>query len=157
CLRLGGGNSRDHSIRVLADTIAGNSNVTELQKKPGCPGCNAIHQPISIISAKNTITQSFVPWTDGDLENIIVRTSDQVVTGYRCTNCDPQGEEGFHKIFGRALDYDDSLATCDRCGDKSVLVEIKDSFSVSELLTRFAGFRIPSKFLLADIGEESYL
>ena len=51
----------------------------------------------------------------------------------------------------RAAAFDDSIATCPNCAAPSVRIEIRDAFSLGELMQRFGYSMAPVKYALAEL------
>jgi hypothetical protein len=81
----------------------------------------------------------------------VLRLSDPLVTGYECAQCGALPEAARY-IDRRAADFDDSIATCPRCAEPAVRIEIRQRFELGELVERFGTRPVPAKFALADIG-----
>jgi molybdopterin-synthase adenylyltransferase len=145
-LRLGEHNPSQTSYHMMFDTITGYSSLTQLTPNTICPTCSLVQKPVFITSAQNILTSSLLESSIVKEENIVLRTSDQVVTRYRCVNCD--APDSWHIVFDQASKYDDSLSYCQVCRDNSVIVEIKDIFNLRELLGMYYGRKIPAKFLI---------
>ena len=81
----------------------------------------------------------------------VLRLSDPLLTGYECAHCGPLPEAARY-LDRRASDFDDSIATCPRCVQPAVRIEIRQRFELGELVERFGTRPVPAKFALADIG-----
>jgi molybdopterin/thiamine biosynthesis adenylyltransferase len=151
-LRLGGDPS-PHARRRLIDTLGGAGSTSDLERRAGCPGCGRYGRPPQLVHIRNRwATCSKGP--DPGLEAVTaqpLQLSDALVTGYECASCGPQ-EEAARYVGRRAAEFDDGIATCSRCAGASVRVEIRDAFTVGELMERFGRGRVPAKFALAEIG-----
>jgi molybdopterin/thiamine biosynthesis adenylyltransferase len=148
-LRLGG-EEACHAQRRLVDTVGGSASTVTIERRAGCAGCAALAQPPRVIRIRNHWPSPVDP------EAIIVaeqplQLSDALVTGYECANCGPLEQAGDY-VNRRAGAFDDGIAICPRCASPSVRVEIRDTFTVAELSTRFGGGSVPAKFALADIN-----
>ena len=70
--------------------------------------------------------------------------------------CEPD-ENKAEIIFQNAGDFTEELATCPDCGNKSVDIRIQDRFSIHELMDKFHGRNLPSKYCTAEINKNLYL
>jgi len=102
------------------------------------------------------IRNRWATWHTGkglDLESVAaqpVQLSDALITGYECAGCGPL-EEAAQYVGRRAAGFDDGITTCPRCAAPAVRVEIRDAFTVGELMERFGASRVPARFALAAI------
>lgn len=152
-LRLGAtpGNTRT-ARRALVDTIDGTSTVTQLDRSTGCPACDGVERPPSVVRTHNR--WSLAPEmaaADPEAFRQVLRLSDPLLTGYECATCGPLPDAARY-LNHRAAEFDDSIATCTRCGAPSVRVEIRQRFELGELVERFGTRPVPVKFALAEIG-----
>lgn len=150
-LRLGGDPS-PRARRRLIDTLGGAGSTSDIDRRAGCPGCGPYARAPQVVRIRNR----WATWHTGrglDLETVSaqpVQLSDALVTGYECADCGPL-DEAVRYVDRRAAEFDDGIATCPRCAAPSVRVEIRDTFTVGELMTRFGGSRVPARFALAAI------
>lgn len=137
-----------NAVRTLIDTKTGSSTLADLESAAECPCCSSFSGPVTLLRTGAVMKCSLLNETVNEgFGQLTVRTSDQILAAFRCTSCDDSPKI----VFGRASDYDDRLTTCDRCGQQSVEVEIRDQFTVEELRKRFDGRQIPAKFLMLDL------
>jgi molybdopterin/thiamine biosynthesis adenylyltransferase len=138
--------------RQLVDTIGGAGGASDIERRAGCPGCGPWTRPPQVVRIRNR----WATWHTGkglDLESVSaqpVQLSDALITGYECAGCGPL-EEAAQYVGRRAADFDDGITTCPHCATPSVRVEIRDTFTVGELMTRFGESRVPARFALAAI------
>lgn len=140
------------SRRILIDSKTGQSSSSVFHKNDVCPACSDLKNKISIFEGKALIGEKpvFLEYPD----DAVVITSDPILVSRSCPNCDSEKEE---IIFRRASDFDSSLARCEKCGNESINVDIKDSFSLGDLYARFKGYNIPSKFIRFDSNEKTVI
>ena len=81
-----------------------------------------------------------------------VRLSDALVTACICATCGPVVTGLAGMINRPAADFAAGAPACPVCGSASLRVEARDEFTLGELMERFGGGPIPTKFALADIG-----
>lgn len=146
-LRMGGASAH----RVFLDTQAGTGSRVDLDRRADCPGCAALPVAPRVVHARNRWSAR-VAGIPGERPNEeqVVELSDALITDYACAACGAL-EEASRYVNRRAADFDDSIATCPRCGAPSVRVEIRDTFPLGELMRRFAGSPVPAKYALTEI------
>jgi hypothetical protein len=83
----------------------------------------------------------------------VLELSDALITDYACTACGAL-EQAARYVNRRAADFDDAIATCPRCATPSVRIEIRDTFTLGELMQRFGGAPVPAKYALTEIQGE---
>jgi molybdopterin/thiamine biosynthesis adenylyltransferase len=148
-LRFGGDPARG-SRRVLLDTIGGASSVAAIERRDGCPGCAAYARPPMLVRTRNRWSaHSAAPTTDA-LADQPLRLSDALITSYACADCGPLVEAAQY-VDRRASSFDDTIVNCPKCGSPAVRVEIRDTFSLGELVERFGAGRVPAKFAVAEL------
>ncbi len=135
--------SESTAKRILIDSFTGHSTVSTIEQSALCPGCASFHEPISVISGKAEIESVFDKQLNDD---ICLTTSEPILVSFQCIKCNPS-EEKPEVVFQLASHFDSSLTICKTCGSDSVDVTIKDSFSINELLSQYAGKTIPTKFI----------
>jgi molybdopterin/thiamine biosynthesis adenylyltransferase len=149
-LRLGGGATPAQSRRTLFDTISGSSSVVAIDRREGCPGCAVFPGPPRVVRTRNRWAPRSESAADASLAELPLRLSDALITAYECTACGPLSDATRY-VNQRAAAFDDSIATCATCATPSVRVEIRDTFSLGELMRRFGGTKVPVKFALAEL------
>lgn len=143
-LRLGA-QPQEQATRVLVDTISGLASRIELLRNPLCPACARLPAELPLMSCRRRIDANHFT---GDLDAITVTLSEPVLTGYRI------GDTHVN-VFKRASDFDDSFASLVSDVPDMVNIEIRDQFTLSELIGRYAGHAIPTKFALLEDGKRS--
>jgi len=141
-----------NSKRVLIDSKTGRSSLSEFFKNDSCPACSDLKDKILIFNGPALIGDQ--PGYIENIEDKFISTSDPVLISYTCPNCDNEKEE---IIFRKASDFDSSLTHCEKCGNESINLDIKDFFSLEQLYLRFKGYNIPSKFIRFDGDEETII
>lgn len=149
------------STRILIDSITGITTVTEPQINEFCPNCSE-HKHLEKIYMKlgRRICNSII--SNNQLSrDYVLKTSEQVLTKYRCITCDCESTV----IFKAAEEFDEKIATCPTCSDAARQVVIKDQFTIGELIDEFYGLNIPGKYItmelsgmliIAELQEEDY-
>lgn len=149
-LRFGTDATLAHSRRMLIDTISGISSVAAIDRREGCPGCGAFVVPPRVVRTRNCWAPRSESATDASLGELPLRLSDALITSYECAACGPLVAAGRY-VNQRAAAFDDSIATCPNCAAPSVRVEIRDAFSLGELIQRFGYGMAPVKYALAEL------
>ncbi len=149
-LRFGTDATLAHSRRVLIDTIGGTSSVVEIDRRDGCPGCGAFAVPPRVVRTRNCWAPRGESAADESLGELPLRLSDALITSYECTACGPLAAASRY-VNQRAAAFDDSIATCPNCAAPSVRIEIRDAFSLGELMQRFGYSMAPVKYALAEL------
>lgn len=149
-LRLGGSEAPVQSRRILIDTIGGSSSVVEIGRREGCPGCAAFPEPPRVVRTRNRWAHSAESAAVASLTELPIRLSDALITSYDCAACGPLAA-AVRYVNQPAAAFDDSIAVCPTCAAPSVRIEIRDTFSLGELMQRFGGGKVPVKFALAEL------
>jgi molybdopterin/thiamine biosynthesis adenylyltransferase len=150
-LRLGHTDQPATARRQLVDTIAGQSTTSELVRQLECVGCSHLREQVEIVRPRGSVQSVLVQWLPQLAETTVIRLSDQMITGLRCIICG--GEEQRH--FELAERRDESLTICPRCEQRSVIVTIRDTFTIAELLVLFGTGELTSKYALMDAGNST--
>lgn len=135
------------STRFFLDTFTGETTSSELSFRDGCPGCSDLRQPRVILRARSTIALSLEP---ADLEDLLVRCSDRVLTRVRCKKC--EADQPWTVVLEVAERFDERFAECPNCCQKSREIGLADEFNARDLLRDFAGREMPGKFVVCDLG-----
>jgi molybdopterin/thiamine biosynthesis adenylyltransferase len=151
-LRLGQHVEGGRAKRILVDTITGRSTVTMLERAEACGGCSRFHERPRLVRSKRGLDLALMRSELARADDIAVVSSDPLITGYTCRQCGYQGDEARY-VSRRAADFDDGITLCPRCNRHGVHVEIRDAFTLGELLTQFVGRPLPAKYVLATVGE----
>ena len=149
-LRLGDDAVPAHARRVLIDTIGGTSTVVEIDRRDGCPGCGAFAAPPRVVRTRNCWAPRSESAADASLAELPLRLSDALIVAYECAACGPLAAASRY-VNQRAAAFDDSIATCPNCAASSVRLEIRDTFSLGELMQRFGYGMAPVKFAVAEL------
>jgi molybdopterin-synthase adenylyltransferase len=152
-LRIDGTITR--SNRVFLDTITGSATTTILDKNPECPTCGQQEKFVIIKSVNkiNSVIRNLKGIRD---KEIVIHTSEPILTEYRCIKCNPR-KTNATKVFKNARNFDASLTKCGKCGNDTVQIEIKDNFSISEVMRKYRGFDLPCKYITSTINHQKYL
>ena len=151
-LRLGASSDeRSASRRVLIDTIGGGSTVTVLDRNTDCAACQGMLERPVVVRTRNRWALAPEISEAGNALGQVLRLSDPLLTGYECAQCGALPEAALY-LDRRASEFDDSIATCPRCAQPAVQIEIRQRFELGELVERFGARPVPAKFALADIG-----
>jgi molybdopterin/thiamine biosynthesis adenylyltransferase len=138
------------SARCFHDTFTGESTRSEIGRRDGCPGCSDLRDTRVIVRARRTIASSLA---QGGLCPGAgpLAFSDRVVTLVRCRTC--HAGEAPEIIFGRAGRFDERLAECPRCRQRSREIELRDQFSADELLRDYSARSVPGKYVICVVDD----
>lgn len=128
------------------------STSAPLDRRSDCLACASAWRTPRVVRTRNrwSARESVMPDTT-QLAAQTVRLSDALVTRCECAACGPVA--GLTDMVDRpATEVAAEAPACPMCGSTSLLIEIRDEFTLGELMARFAGGPIPAKFALADIG-----
>ncbi|TOE67933.1 hypothetical protein CGJ38_23795, partial [Vibrio parahaemolyticus] len=78
----------------------------------------------------------------------LVTSSEPIIVSAECSLC---GNKNESVEFTRAFDSDSSLTWCSDCKTESVLVDIKDYFTLKELRDNYTNKSFPGKFVQLQI------
>jgi len=131
--------------RVLLDTIGGAATVAELARREACAGCGAFTTRPRLVAARNDWRAQLA--VDALLDDVLVRLSDPIITGYVCAQCGDESRAAEY-CLRRAGDFDDRIIECPACGARAVRIEIRDQLTLGELAARFDRRPVPAKFVL---------
>lgn len=146
-LRLGG--ELTQSRRVLFDTLAGSSSVSNLVRQADCVGCGRFESRPRIVPGLPILTAQLTP---ADQRDVAIELSDPIIAAWRCSRCGNESRAA--ELTGRrASDFDDAITLCERCNAHSVHVEIRDQFSLGELQALFELIGRSERFSLSASSE----
>jgi hypothetical protein len=135
--------SAPRRVVMLIDTIAGSSTVTVLDRNADCAGCQGmLDQPV-VVRTRNRWALAPEMNEVGHALGQVLRLSDPLLTGYECAQCGALPEAARY-LDRRAADFDDSIATCPRCVQPAVRIEIRQRFELGELVERFGTRPVPA-------------
>lgn len=137
-LRLGVSEADEHSIRFFADTINGTTSRSQIARNPLCPCCGRLGD-MKVMHVKS---QRCIGQLDcvQDVEQTI-ETSEPILVQYQANGTSTV-------VFEKASDYDSTFAQSVSDDPDSVVVDICDQFSLSELVERFSHRDMPCKFAI---------
>jgi molybdopterin/thiamine biosynthesis adenylyltransferase len=136
-LRLGAGNDPSMAQRFYMDTIAGSLTKSDLARKDACPCCGRFSMPRAILMASSEIEQ-----LPGGLDpNTTVLTSEPILVSYRVADDE-------HVIFDRASAFSSDFPATIASDPGTVELDVRDQFSLGELMKRFPGRAMPCKFAI---------
>lgn len=138
--------------RLSIPDLDGASTAIQLERNGNCRACTSLWRTPRIIRTRNRWSASdFLKPEATALAGQRVRLSDPVVTACRCADCGHVG--ALTSLVNRpAASVAAVPPTCPGCGAASVQVEVRDEFSLGEVMDRFGGNPVPAKFALAEIG-----
>lgn len=150
-LRFGEEDAPTRSRRTLVDTLGGTAGTVSIERREGCPGCDAHRDAAQVIRTRNCwVRPEGAAAMDGSVLDQPLRLSDALIASYECAACGPL-EDSARYLNHRADEFDDSIATCPVCAAPTVRVGIRDTFALGELIERFGRRPVPAKFALAEM------
>jgi molybdopterin/thiamine biosynthesis adenylyltransferase len=136
-LRLGDENQSSAAQRLHIDTIAGSLTHTVLGRAEACACCGAYPPGVQLVPMSREIED-----LSGALQvNATIVTSEPLLVRYRLT-----GEESEHIVFQSAWCFDSSFPSTLADDPGSVRLDIRDQFTLQELVQDFVGHTMPCKF-----------
>ncbi|MEG3692367.1 ThiF family adenylyltransferase [Vibrio coralliirubri] len=136
------GDFSNESTRVLLNSITGQSSLSTLATSELCPCCSEVSSESQIISCSRDLTP-----LDNDMSlnfDALVTSSDPIIVSAECSLCERKDES---VELTRATNSDSSLMWCPDCKTESVLVDIKDHFTLHELRENYLNKPFPGKFI----------
>ena len=136
--------------RLVIDAITGGRGLARLDRSAGCAGCEPFQAAPRIVRTRNRWCAR-VEGIHGDRRHVeeSLRLSDALITRYECPSCGPLAEAARY-VNRRAEDFDETIATCPRCGSTAVQIEVRHTFRLGELMERFGSEPVPAKYALLD-------
>lgn len=144
--------STEGSIRHFVDSISAASSTSEVAKNPNCIACGSVRDLIYVLPCNARVASKLPDWMLFDAGDLTLRLSDRLIVSRKCELCRESLSLG-HKHGGltRAADFDSSLEICPNCKQESVRIEMRDAFSIRELLGTYEGQSLPIKFARLDV------
>ena len=141
------GDFSNESSRILQNSITGQSSLSTLAKSEQCPCCSEIYDKPQIISCRRDMISLNIDTEAADFD-ALVTSSEPIIVSAECSLC---GNKNESVEFTRAFDSDSSLTWCSDCKTESVLVDIKDYFTLKELRDNYTNKSFPGKFVQLQI------
>ncbi|MBT0032527.1 MULTISPECIES: HesA/MoeB/ThiF family protein [Vibrio harveyi group] len=136
------GDFNSETTRILQNSMNGQASVSKLIKNDQCPCCSELHdKPVIISGARHILELSDDFGCDIDS---LITSSEPIIVSAECSICGVKNET---VEFTRASDSDSSLMWCKECKTESVLVDIKDYFTLRELKEHHLNKTFPGKFV----------
>lgn len=147
-LRLGTNEDEVEPVRLYVDTIHGSLTRTTLARVEGCVCCgrHAVH-PTLVTSSRDIESLA-----EASLRDATVLTSDPILVGYRVA-----GSHQENILFKNASSFNSDFPQTVAEDPGSVDVEIRDQFTLQELVARFEGYKMPCKFAIVAEGDKVVL
>ncbi|MCG9578636.1 ThiF family adenylyltransferase [Vibrio tubiashii] len=136
------GDFNSNATRILQNSTTGHSSLSTLQRSDHCPCCSEVSDIPHITSSGRNILKlgGYV----GANYDALVTSSEPIIVSAECSLC---GLKNNSVVFTRAADSDSSLMWCADCKAESVLVDIKDHFTIQELKENYLNKSFPGKFV----------
>jgi len=138
-LRLGAEENAATAKRIYIDTISGNLTRATLGRADGCACCGHFTGDPILITTQRSV---------GDLPeglelDATITTSEPILVSYRIA-----GQEGENTVFRNASSFDGNFPETVSTDPGSVDLEVRDQFTIGEIILRFAGRDMPCKFAI---------
>jgi molybdopterin/thiamine biosynthesis adenylyltransferase len=138
-LRLDAEKENVSATRVYIDTIRGSLSRATLSRVDGCACCGRLSRDPIMVTTRRSI--------DGLLQGLeldaTVTSSEPILVSYRLT-----GEDGEHLIFKNASAFDSGFPETVSANPGGVELEVRDQFTIDEIMQRFVGRDMPCKFAI---------
>jgi molybdopterin-synthase adenylyltransferase len=138
-LRLGANDVSSVAQRFYMDTIAGLLTRTEMTRADACPCCGRFSGAPTILRTHPEIKE--LP--ERVNEEATVVTSEPILVSYRIV-----GEREEHIVFDRASAFSSDFPATVAGDPGAVEIEVRDQFTLGELIKRFSGRAMPCKFAM---------
>jgi hypothetical protein len=141
-----------HGARRLSiPDLNGASTSVLVERRRGCPACATLWRAPRVIHTRNRwSTRDFLQPDASALAAQVVRLSDALVAACECADCGSVAASA--GVLNRpAAQFAAAAPLCPGCG-AALQIESRDAFSLGELMERFGGGPVPTKFALAEIG-----
>lgn len=142
-LRLGMQEQPTEPYRMYLDTIAGTLTKTALSRAEGCPCCGRFAEQPPVVTCRPDLAALAHQTT----LSATVITSDPILVGYRIA-----GSADYHDVFAVASAFNSDFPATIADDPDAVEIEIRDQFTMSELVDRFSGRSMPCKFAIVSDG-----
>lgn len=140
------GDFEHDAIRILQNSMTGQTSISKSVKNEQCPCCSEISEKPVIVSGTRNISELSDDF-DGEQDSLIT-SSEPIIISAVCSICGANNES---VEFTKASNSDSSLMWCNNCETESVLVDIKDYFTLRELKEHYLKETFPGKFVQMQI------
>ncbi|HFG2187063.1 HesA/MoeB/ThiF family protein [Vibrio cholerae] len=140
------GSSNANTTRILQNSMTGQSFVSTIDRNEQCPCCSGISANPIIMSGGREILQ--LGGSIGNGCDTLVTSSEPIIVSAECTIC---GQKNELVELTKASDSNSNLIWCAGCKTESVLVQIKDYFTLQELKDNHINKSFPGKFVQVQI------
>jgi molybdopterin/thiamine biosynthesis adenylyltransferase len=129
------------SIKLTLDSVTLASSVVSIERFDICPACSRFHPDCRLFTAKRFAVANDLSQFVAD-KNFTMFLSEPVVLGGRCKSCGRTVD-----VVGVASKFDEGLAVCGRCQQRSNTLRIVDALSYQDLLDTFRDKPLRVKFV----------
>jgi molybdopterin/thiamine biosynthesis adenylyltransferase len=147
--RLAANTRESASERIFMDSLTGSSSRTSITTASLCAGCGLLPCAPSLLAQISNANQ--LNNVDGMTATDDILLSDRLIWHCACTHCGQQPATQQYE-GKRARQFTDAITRCARCGQSSVKVDVRESFTAAELVERFGDDAIPVHWGLIDSG-----
>lgn len=132
-----GRNTDAQSAKILIDTIAGTTSRSTVGINPECPCCQRLPGAAQFLASDRLITDEGL----GLDNDIPIEASEPILVSYTV-----DGSETI--VWEAASKFDDTFPATVSDHPDDVVLDIRDQFTLGEIVERFGGRRVPCKFLV---------
>lgn len=147
-LRLGERTEERTPTRYFVDTISGSITRSILDRSDSCPCCGQLCDVTAIFQTRPTIS-NLIRYQEIEMT---VTASDPILVSYAIV-----GQEERSIVFARASDFDSEYPSKLADDPDAIELEVRDQFTLSELMTRFEGYSMPCKYAIVTDGHSKVL
>lgn len=129
--------ARARSSKILIDTISGTSSRSSIAVNDGCPCCGRLPQSAQFITSHRRIV-------DVPLElaaDVEIEASEPILVSYTLDGAETV-------VWEVASKFDDTFPAMVSDRPDAVVLDIRDHFTLGEIVERFGGRSVPCKFLI---------
>ena len=142
-MQLIAGNTGNLAERILVDTFSGHSTLSTIENNDACVACGDVGATITIMQASSIVHDTFRNVAE---QPCFLTTSDAILVSKRCVKCQPDDDDA-EVVFERVSNFNATQSMCPTCQEDSMQLDIRDTFTVDELITHFVGRKLPAKFV----------
>jgi len=153
CLNLLREEVDTESRRVFQDSFTGVSTVSQLGRNEECPACRSLKDNVVTVKGGAHVDDCKFALAGLDVDVRIV-SSDPIVFSARCIKClkssSPKNAES-----QLVRNFTSADIWCESCKTDTVEFDIRDTFTISELIDNFRGKVLQVKFLRVEFPDKT--
>ena len=139
------------STKFTLDTVSLASSVVSIGRFDICPACSRFQPDCHRFSTKRFCVAKDMAKLVTD-KDFTIFLSEPVILGCECKQCGRKLD-----VFDLASKFDERLAECEQCKQRSNVPQIVDSLSYQELNAVFADKPLPVKFLYFNHNDKQFM